>query len=162
MWFVNLGQFVLGLWMAFSGSVGSLDDTPALRSALVFLTYAVLLPVSLSNALRACIPIGHFVGVEDNDFLPFRNLLDLCRKGVGDLHATSTRSASKSSAAEGDAPDNILTGAADALNMDEDDSEGEGEGEGEGEVHGSVDLSEKAGSMRPHIHPADRDGTSLV
>ena len=183
MWFVNLGQFVLGLWMAFSGAVGSLEESPALRGALVFLTYAVLLPVALSTALRACIPIGHFVAVEDNDFLPFRNLFDLCRKGVDELHsvATSTirpgnRSILSAVPVEEDAPPNNLpdgailsldptelhrAAAAGALNAG-DDSHSDGEDDAAvPAVHGSNGHGEPHGDMRQYMHPIDRDG-SLV
>ena len=74
LWCVNFGQFVLALWLAFSGSVGSAANVPGLLGVLVFFTYAAILPFAFAVALRALIPIGHFFGVHDNDFLPFKGI----------------------------------------------------------------------------------------
>jgi len=64
MYLINLGQFVLTMWLAFSANFGSLDRSPAVRGAVVFLTYAVLFAYSVSLALRAIVPVGHFLGVQ--------------------------------------------------------------------------------------------------
>ena len=92
MWFMNLGQFALGMWMAFTPSVGSLMSNPALRDGLVFLTYAVILPSALSIALRASIPLGRFIGVEDGDFIPFKDCLSLFKASTWDDYANNDKS----------------------------------------------------------------------
>ena len=84
MWFMNLGHFALGMFLAFSPTVGSLFENPALRGGLVFLTYAVILPSALSISLRASIPLGRFIGVEDADFTPFKDFLSLFKASTWD------------------------------------------------------------------------------
>ena len=83
LWCVNLGHFVLAMWLAFSGSVGSAANVPGLLGVLVFFTYAAILPFAFAVALRALIPIGHFFGVHDDDFLPFKGT------GVSNKHTLS-------------------------------------------------------------------------
>ena len=92
MWFMNLGQFALGLWLAFSHSVGSVMLDPALRGGIVFLTYAVILPSALSIALRASIPLGRFIGVEDADFIPFKDFFSLFKPSTWDDFANDDKS----------------------------------------------------------------------